>query len=112
MAMPRKKDGLAVEQDLRATSLDGAEADGVVYFVSAARQHHIVELGMVRRPQLEFGGKVKLRVAVGAGHELLTDSRFRDFQSDLLLGRRGRLSAPTRTLPGSNLWRVELRSPG
>ena len=45
-----QKDGLAVEQNLGAASLDGAETNGVVDFVRAARHRDIVEFGMTGRP--------------------------------------------------------------
>ncbi len=41
-----QEDRLAVEQDLRAVSFDGAEANGIAHFVGAGRERDLVKLGV------------------------------------------------------------------
>ena len=53
MEMPRRKTGLAVEEDLRAAGFDGAEADVVGEFVGPGGELDFVELGVFGGPEAE-----------------------------------------------------------
>ena len=81
-----QEDRLAIEQQLFATRLDGAEADGVHQRLTIHADLHAVALGTVGRPALRLGLHSETGSTVGCGGNRLFDFQFRDNQRNLTIG--------------------------
>src|ERR1035441_8532796 len=75
---------LAVEQEVAAPGLDGAEADAVGDAVGAGFHGDVVEFGALRRPEVEPCVEGDAGETIGIGRERLRDAGFGDADGDLL----------------------------
>jgi hypothetical protein len=91
MLMPRKKDRLAVEQDLVALHLNGAEADVVVEVIVVWAGLHLdaVELRMLGRPANQpSAARMKTSRCRRASRGLLVDRFSSGIRSETVTFRR------------------------
>ena len=80
-----QKDRLAIEQQLFATRLDGAETNGIHQRLTIHAELHAVALGTVGRPALRLGLHSETGSAVGCGGDCLFDFQFRNHQRNLAI---------------------------
>src|SRR5437588_2967418 len=79
-----QENGPAVEQNLRASGFNTAEANLVRHVIGFSFDYHIGEFGIVRRPQGEIGIEINLRRSVRIRRKGLADPRFGNSDGDSL----------------------------
>src|SRR4051794_31144626 len=73
-----EEDGTPVQQNVSASGLDTAKADLISYLIRFAFDYHVIELRILRRPQLQIRVEIDLSKSASIRVKGFTDPRLRN----------------------------------